>query len=194
VAFALLVARAALWARAAAAVLLVLAPLAAFGLQLTPQALHFRWNEPGALPERTIWKNAKARAEEWAVVGRALARRSYGESIVLGGIGAVGYFSRLRVFDLFGLVSPEVLSAGNEPVRASPGHDRRVDPEFFLNQRPAYLGAWVSPVSAPLASLPPGWQALIRLGMARLERFPVGDDEGFPPGTELRVLRFVYPP
>ncbi len=194
VAFALIAARRAVWSTAAAIVLTTFAPLASFGIQATPAALHFRWNDPAPVTELEAWRRAKSRAEEWTIVGRALGRRFQGESIVLGGIGAVGYYSGLRVFDLFGLVNPEVARLDAPPVRASPGHDRRVDPEFFLSSRPSFLGAWISATNAPLSGMLPQWRALVTLEMARVERYPPGPDEGFPPGTELRVLRFVYDP
>jgi hypothetical protein len=193
--FAALLARPARWVRAAAAVLLATAPLATLGVQAVPEALHFRWNEDQPIAERTMLDNVRWRATEWSLVGRALRERCAGQSIVLGGIGAIGYFSGLRVYDLFGLVSPEVARLGAPLVRGSPGHDRRVDPEFFLPYRPDLLGApWISPKNAPLTGLPPQWAAMIAGGQARVERYPVDPDEGFPPETELRALRILYDP
>jgi len=194
IAFALVVVRRRVWSTATGIVLAAFAPLSSFGIQATPAELHFRWNEPEPVTELETWRRAKLRAEEWTLVGRALGRRFRGESIVLGGIGAVGYYSGLCVFDLFGLVSPEVARLAAPPLRASPGHDRRVDPEFFLGAKPTFLGAWISPTNAPLSGMPAQWRALVALELARVERYPPGPDEGFPPGTELRVLRFVYDP
>ena len=67
----------------------------------------------------------KDRAERWSVLGRALAVHTReGESIVMGTIGAAGYYSRLFIYDRRGLVTPEV---NETPVpsgqRATPGHD-----------------------------------------------------------------------
>ncbi len=191
-AFAAMLARPARWVRVAATVLLVTAPLATLGVQSVPRALHFRWNETTPIDERTMWSNVRWRASEWTLVGRALRQRYGDQSIVLGGIGAVGYYSGMRVFDMFGLVSPEVVRAGAPLVRASPGHDRAVDPEFFLPERPDLMGAWISPVGASLVGLPPVWNAMISGNQARVERAHVDPDEGFPEGTELRVLRMLY--
>ncbi|MCY2960856.1 MAG: hypothetical protein NTY35_11875 [Planctomycetota bacterium] len=191
-AFACLLARPAAWVRVAAALLLATAPLATLGVQAVPRALHFRWNEAEPIDELTMLDNVRYRAEQWALVGRALSTRCAGQSIVLGGIGAVGYFSGLRVLDLFGLVSPAVARLETPLERSSPGHDRRVDPEFFLPERPDLLGAWISSTSATLAGLPPHWQGLVAANQARVERWPLAEDEDFPPGTELRVLRIVY--
>ena len=107
-------------------------------------------------------------------------------------IGAVGYESGLHVYDLFGLVSPEVARLQTPLERASPGHDRRVDPEFFLPKKPDLLGAWIARVDDTVATLPPRWRDLIGANRARVERFPVGPEDGFPPGKELRVLRNVH--
>lgn len=187
-----LLARPARWAPPAALLLVVSAPLATFGIQALPQALHFRWNEERAIPERQMWANARERAAQWRLVGRALKSRYAGSSIVLGGIGAIGYESGLVVHDLFGLVSPEVARSGLPLVRGSPGHDRRVDPEFFLPARPDLLGAWISPAATTLDALPPHWRDLVSAGRARVERHPVELEEGFPPGTELRALRLLW--
>lgn len=191
-AFAAMLARPAAWVRASAALLIATAPAATLGIQFVPQALHFRWNEELAIPEQTMWEGVRERAANWTLVGRALRNRFEGQSIVLAGIGAVGYYSGLRVYDMFGLVSPEVARAGLPIQRASPGHDQRVDPEFFGPSRPDLIGAWISLTSTTLVGYPPHWQALIAANQARIERHPVTEDEGFPEGSELRVLRIVY--
>lgn len=188
-AFAAILARPSRFARGSAALLLASAPLATLGLQPLPHALHFRWNAAEPITEREMLANVADRAEEWSIVGRALRRRYPDQSIVLGGIGAVGYYGGLRVHDLFGLVSPEVAASDAPLLRLSPGHDRRVDPEFFLPEKPDLLGAWMSRADASTADLPPTWRDLIGTNAARVERSPVGPDEGFPAGFELRVLR-----
>ncbi len=193
-AFAALLARPTRWVRVAAVLLLATAPLATFGIQALPDALHFRWNAPGPVSERRMWAEVRGRSLEWQLVGRALHARYAEQSIVLGGIGAVGYASGMRVYDLFGLVSPEVVRGGAPLVRASPGHDRRVDPEFFLPEKPDILGAWISPRTASLAGLPPSWSALLQGNQARVERVLLDDSDGYPPDAELRVLRMIYDP
>jgi len=193
-AFAALLARPSPAMTIAAALLFATAPLATLGVQAVPRALHFRWNAEEPIAEREMWEDVRERARQWSLVGRALRSRFPDQSIVLGGIGAVGYYSGLRVFDIFGLVSPEVARVDLPLVRASPGHDRRVDPEFFLIHKPDLLGAWISPADATLAKLPPHWQQLVAAGQARVERSHVDPTEGFPPGCELRVLRMVYDP
>jgi hypothetical protein len=59
---------------------------------------------------------------------------------VAGAIGALGWYSGLDVYDQFGLVTPKVahLEVADADLR-SPGHDKRVDPYFFLDDEPTYL-------------------------------------------------------
>lgn len=169
--------------------------LPAFGVELAPQAarqaLHFRWNEPDARSESEMWAGMRARAQEWLALGRALAPRTNAEqSIVLGAIGAVGWATELHVHDQYGLVSPEVLRAQLPPRRASPGHDRRVDAEFFLPQKPTYLGAWFARPGEDLdRRLPAEWLQMLAGGEALVERHALRADEAPFEGAELRLLR-----
>jgi hypothetical protein len=45
----------------------------------------------------------------------------------------------MTVYDMAGLVSPEVASASAGVGKLSPGHDRLVPPQFFLRERPTYI-------------------------------------------------------
>jgi len=129
--------------------------LPAFDVHLTPtawrEAFRFRFNpgnfgaEQPFFSERQQWHNMRARAEEWGVVGRDLARLSRPDaSVVAGAVGALGWHSRRRIFDRHGLLSREVAALPPAPERRSPGHDTFVGPEFFLAERPTFLevGIW----------------------------------------------------
>jgi len=174
----------------------VLAILPGFDVHLVPLAVrerfHFRWNQEEPESEVAMWRGMRDRARQWELLGRALAARTEpGDSIVLGNIGAVGYFTELVIFDPFGLVDPEVARRETPPVRASPGHDKRVPFEFFFPRHPTFLSAWLAPAdAAPDAALPPAWIAWVREGRAELVRWPLAGDARFPPGVELRALRF----
>ena len=62
--------------------------------------------------------------------------------MVAGAIGNVGYYSDLTVFDRVGLVDREVASLPIDLAQLhSPGHDRLVDPVFFLDRHPTFLDA-----------------------------------------------------
>ena len=108
---------------AACAVALSLLP--AFNLHLAPRALrerfHFRYNEPTPKTELEMWSFMRENARQWKELGRALAEHTKpGESITLGPIGAVGYYSGLTIYDSYGLVDRAVATARLPRRRASP--------------------------------------------------------------------------
>jgi hypothetical protein len=184
-------------ALAFALVVLALTPLPSLGVDVVPRSLrerfHFRLNDARSVSESEMAREMKERAQQWAVLGRALALHARpNESIVLGNIGAIGYFTELRIHDLFGLVSPEILGADLPLGPASPGHDRAVTPEFFFPRKPTYLNAFLARQGSPIGALPPAWARLVSSGRVRVESHPLDPAAGFPPGLELRVLRFVW--
>ena len=76
------------------------------------------------------------------------------------------------------------------PIRASPGHDKFVPPQFFLPLRPTIARSWISARNAPLeATLEREWIQHIEEGALALERHPIeeADERGEP--QELRILR-----
>lgn len=130
-------------------VLIALSLPTAFDLHPVPGSLRyaFRIRAPVGMSEYTFWKHERDRTRTWVVLGKELARRAKpGDSIVQGPIGAVGYFSRLHVYDMFGLVNREVAmrpitdAEVRDPWRP-PGHHKGVPKEFFLPQQPTWLEA-----------------------------------------------------
>ncbi len=112
------------------------------------EGFRFRHNTPAFMTEFEVWQDQKNNADDWTHLGSALRR--YAEqlapsprapSVVLGAIGAAGYYSGLFVFDRHGLVTPKVASRALSPDEPllSAGHDRRVAPEFFLEDAPTIL-------------------------------------------------------
>lgn len=155
------------------------------------EAMAFRFNArqtDGSIlirTEREQWQGMKARAQEWKQLGRAVAfHTDPTESIVAGGIGALGYFSSRRVFDQYGLISPEVLLARKPMVLKpkdwrSPGHDRQVAPTFFLDQNPDWLAVrLIIPGQADPEGMRPGLDRLIDLDPTN----------GFTAGTRLLLV------
>ncbi len=152
----------------------------AFEVHLTPtawrEAFRFRFN-PGnfgaAQPffsEREQWHNMRARAEEWGIVGRDLARLSASDaSVVAGAVGALGWYSRRLVHDRHGLLSREVARQPKSSERRSPGHDTFVPAEFFLDQEPTFLEVGLWP-AARLAAHPYAAR-LVVLGPSEREGF-----------------------
>ncbi len=168
--------------------------LPGFGLHVTPlalrEALHFRWkraNDKYQSEHRewvgTVRVNARRRE-----LGRALGLFTQpGESIILKAVGAAGYYSELFIHDQWGLVDREVaLRADVERVRSSPGHDKGVEPEFFLPRRPTYYSARVVD-SGPEPRAPRNLAVNVVV-----EAHPLPEDQGFDPGRELWLYRIVY--
>jgi hypothetical protein len=179
------------WAWAAVAVLVVLSLLPSFNLHPVPravrEAIDFRWNLPGYVTEYERWRGMRGNAARWTLLGKALARHTRpGESLVSDGIGAVGYYSDLLIHDQYGLVDREVARREVDAGRRSAGHDRFVEPEYFLDRRPTYLGAeLVFPGIDPGASD----TGRDRPNNYRIETFPLDPADGFPDGLTLRVIR-----
>ncbi|MEL6712587.1 MAG: hypothetical protein AAFP86_02365 [Planctomycetota bacterium] len=143
---------------------------ASFDVDVLPRGLrashHFRHNQRlgGVTPtesEYEQWARMRERAADWGVLGRALRTHvPPGSSIVHGAVGAIGYFSGLRIYDRNGLVTREVaLREPHEELR-SPGHDKMVPSTFFLKDRPDYLGVGIAPGSAADAVRARGWLVL----------------------------------
>lgn len=104
------------------------------------QKVHFRWNHEYYMSEYEYWVRMKVNVEQWTLIGNLL--RSFNipdQSIVTGGIGAMGYYSKMRVYDKFGLVSREVARSEIPRDQMSAGHDKSVDPFFFSKYRPDYV-------------------------------------------------------
>ncbi len=158
------------------------------------ERFHFRWNDSRVVSEYQMWRGMRERAEHWALLGRALARETKpGESIVLGNIGAIGYFTELRILDVFGLTSRAVAMREAPLVRASPGHDKAVSPEFFFDERPDYWSAFLAPADAPHEfGLPGGLLESAAGERITIERRKLDPANGFPLGIELRLLRMRW--
>jgi hypothetical protein len=114
------------------------------------RALEVRLNTAAFRSEIGQWRFMRDNGLAWSRLGRALAQvERPGDSIVLGGIGAVGYHTELFVHDRYGLVSPEVTAAGGADAHGhSPGHDKYVPISFFLDQKPTILRATLLPPHA----------------------------------------------
>jgi hypothetical protein len=132
-----------------------------------------------------------ARVQRWTALGRALRDKTpAGASLVGDAIGCVGYFSERTVYDLFGLTDRAALAAAGPPERRSPGHDRRVRRDFFLDRDPTYVEVDLVPASDRWRDFPRYWSA-DPAAMARLDVtwLPVEPAYGCPPGSLLRLVR-----
>ena len=182
-------------------VLVGLSVLACFDVNLVPRSVlerfHFR-------RDRSFQTELERRAEmdrnarKWVWLGRALNEHTRAEeSIILGGIGAAGFYSELFIFDLYGLVTPEVLERGEVRQNASPGHDRRVQEPTFFEDEPTYLRAILGYTGAGeppwwADRMPANWETHPFREKVRELRFPLPEAEGFPPDCELILFRFLW--
>jgi hypothetical protein len=90
------------------------------------------------------WRIMAEQEEKWRVKGQTLARVAAPDAtIVQIAIGAVGYYSGLELYDRQGLVTREVALRPHEGPLRTPGHDKLVPTEFFLDREPTYLNAAV---------------------------------------------------
>jgi len=159
----------------------------AFGIHFvsepTRKATHFRWGT-GYTTELMFWNGMKSRAERWITLGKALAMHTNeGESIVMGRIGAAGYYSRLFIYDRRGLVTPEVNQVPiPEGERTTPGHDRQVPASFFAKYNPTYLEASMLASSAETPKGGPNRE---------ITRLECPESAGFPPRRTLILTRAV---
>ena len=157
-------------------------------------AVHFRWNDPVAKrqTERTRWLDMDQNARRWTHQGKALAQIAKpGESMIAGGMGALGYYSDLEIFDLYCLTNHEWRTFQGDARRKSPGHDLSLQPEHFFAQHPTYLGVidtFRSVDWPPRLGSVESWQSHPWSKFVRVERHP------YPPEVaakrDLWVLRF----
>jgi arabinofuranosyltransferase len=120
-------------------------------------AFHFRHNTEVFLSEMEQWTAMTRRSSTWKVLGKALAEYAQeGDSLVIGPLGHVGYYSNLYLYDCYGLVNREVAALSTREIAAlyqlgssdpihprkrSPGHDKTVPTSFFLDKEPTYFSA-----------------------------------------------------
>jgi hypothetical protein len=87
--------------------------------------------------------------ERWHVsrlelLGRFFGERSSstGESIATSGIGAVAYYSGMKVYDFLGIVDPEIAHREVDPAeigKGMAGHEKRDEPLVLRRRRPTYF-------------------------------------------------------
>jgi arabinofuranosyltransferase len=130
------------------AVLLQQLPL--HGLHLLPdEALFVLQDSIGSKRKRYQSDLERLRWERDLVPARRARARALmevaepGDTLVARGVGALGYETDLFLFDAHGLVTREVVEQGPQRHRLlAPGHDRRVQRGFFLEEQPRFLFAF----------------------------------------------------
>ena len=168
----------------------LLSVLAAFDAGPVPAAIRARFNyrrRPPDLGERgaVLARHEATRRGLGGRGARAGALHGADESMILGAMGARAYFGDFTVYDTYGLVTPEVHRLGRLRRPSSPGHDLRVEEGVLLHHEPTYLGSFLTPADEPpLARIPDYWRPQVEV-----VRHPLPPEDGFPAGTELRLVR-----
>ncbi len=129
-----------------AAVVAAVGLLPAADVHLMPERVRSQLNVREKLDrfrsENQQWAAMAEHVRSWTLRGQALA--SYGPpstSLVAGAIGCLGYYSNFTIYDRNGLVTAEVARAPWDGQLRSPGHDKTVEPDFFLPWKPDLLDA-----------------------------------------------------
>lgn len=165
-----------------------------FASEPVRERFHFRLSADHYWSEVRMWERMRDNCDSWTRMGKAMAKMSEpGESMVLGPIGAMGYYSGMYLYDELGLVSREVTEAEREPILGSPGHDRKVSYSFFLPWKPDYIGP---PMIAQAEDKfePKRLPVLKRRDYSRVkvEVYVPPDELGIPDGFVVWMFRLLY--
>ena len=133
---------------AAFALLLGLAP--AHDMHPVPtsvrKAFHFRSNTERFRSEFAQWEFIAKSTPRWRLLGEEMAKLGKpGDTWVAGAIGAKGYYSELFIYDMGGLVTREVAERPAKRKGRSPGHEKTVSHNFFMDREPTFLRARMVP-------------------------------------------------
>lgn len=107
-----------------------------FGGLESPYKAPWQSGEASRMPLLDQYRGFARSMKYWSRVGLALRKYAEpGDRVTLGAIGAIGYYSRLHVYDWFGLVAPEVASFPFD-ADAPPGHQVSVPFTYFDDRKP----------------------------------------------------------
>ncbi len=124
-----------------ATALMVAGALSSADIHVVPEALRARLNYHYGHPYRSELAQWVIERDQVAVltdVGVALARATPpGATVVVGALGAVGYYSGRTMIDRFGLITPRIARRVIAPdALTRPGHDKAVDSFYFIDDDP----------------------------------------------------------
>jgi hypothetical protein len=78
-------------------------------------------------------------AREWGRMGQwFFSNTSPDDSLTTIAIGAIGYYSKLRIIDPYGIINPVIAHLSGELGRGYPGHEK-YDVNTILAERPSYI-------------------------------------------------------
>lgn len=185
---------------------IVLGLLPSFDVHPLPRSMrelaHFRWSQDYRT-EYDVWRKGVVDIREWIAIGKALALHTQpGESMMLGNIGALGYYpENLIVYDTQGLTNKAPLVPASREGRSTAGHDFIVSPDVLEALQPTYwAGGRLVPSSDPFAPLPDSLSTVDAEGRKRpnekgLERFdfvvaPLPNGAEFGENRSLLLLKY----
>jgi len=130
---------------------ITLAMLSFFSLyNITPFSRNFLLNYHFRLNKTVGLETFKTEAEFYRAVVEANSQKQHlfvqalnqvtnqDDSVVLTAIGYVGYMTKLKVYDCYGLVNKDLRQVKVSKLR-SPGHDKGVKQRFFLTYKPTIM-------------------------------------------------------
>ena len=163
------------------------------------EKFHFRLNFTEYHSEYEMWEFQKLNEKMRGITGRAL--KAYAEpadSVVLGAIGAIGYYSEAFVIDRCGLVTRKIGNMARPGTTGSPGHDRCVPWKSLIQEEPDIPSFTLLPGSdipgyvdrRIIDDWSPGTET--RLSSRYAPDFvPVRDEENHTPDQYLFVIRKI---
>ena len=116
--------------------------LPAWNIHVVPESWHlplkFRYGWP-VNTEHEQWDRGKENSLVRREIGTILKQHFEPEdSIVLAAIGEIGYFSGLYVYDRNSLINRMAVEHWDKTLSA-PGHDKSVEPHWFLHLDPTII-------------------------------------------------------
>ena len=114
--------------------------LPAWDIHLVPESWRRAFDFRYGWEIRTEYEWWKERKDSFnAEIGLILKQHFWPEdSIVAGAIGEIGYYSGLHVYDRNSLINSETVEHWDKTL-SMPGHDKRVEPHWFLPLEPTIL-------------------------------------------------------
>ncbi len=102
------------------------------------------------------WAELSSKVMAWGRLGRMLRAYAGSElerpvSMVVRALGTIGYDTDFLMYDCAGLTVPEIARRQVTEWKSQPGHDKSVEPEYFVDFDPSILRAWSLPAGEPEA-------------------------------------------
>lgn len=176
---------------------IVLSVLPAYDKHVVPQPWRERAHFRGAQEFRSeyaMWKKGVEDIDDWIERGRAVGVYTKpGESMVLGNIGAIGYYApELAIYDTLGLTNREPFLPVDPSADEMPGHDRKIAVDAFDRLAPTYFATTLVDGKDPMANLPARWRDPHGDWAKKFELViqPLDPALGFQPGKALILVKF----